>query len=138
MFKNKQEEVEWGEKQEQTWADHWAYLKKCKLTKGPQYDDFDYMCERNGRLDHFLEIKARAFVSTAYEHTLVPIRKHVFARAMTGAGYASYLLCVWTDKAGYIELWKPPAKIDVMTRQDRGTGGLYAYYPVKDFSVINF
>lgn len=136
MYQQKTLEVKKGEEVEQKWAEEWAARNFGIAHKCPQFDDFDYYIEKNGRIDHFLEIKRRYFKSVEYTQTIIPLRKYIAAQALLKAGYPVYFLVIWNDIVGYLELWKTPVKIDVIERADRGVKGLYAFYNLSDFKKV--
>lgn len=136
MYQDKNLEVQEGEKVEKEWAEEWAARNFGKAHKLPQFDDFDYYIEKNGRILHFLEVKRRYFHSTKYPQTIVPYQKHTRARALIYAEIPVFLLVIWDDRIGLAELWQEPVKMASVLRADRNIENVYAYYNLDCFRFI--
>lgn len=104
----------------------------------PKYAPVDYAVYKNRKLSFYLEVKIRRHEKGKYEDEKVPVSKFTFAYTFSKLfKVKTYLLVLWQDNVGVVDL-ENYSRIDSMTaRHDRGEEyDLYAYYPSLDFAEL--
>jgi hypothetical protein len=122
------------------------YMKWLSTQKGgnwvannlPKYAPMDYVVSKDGKPSFFLEVKFRRHNKGQYQKEKVPITKFTFAYTFSRLKkMKSYLLTLWADSLGVVDLEKYDSFDKVVARYDRGGEyDLYAMYNVDDFVLL--
>lgn len=107
-----------------------------KFEEAPKYAQIDYIGHGENEKKFFVEVKMRRHKQGTYSLGKIPASKWAWAYAWYHEfGINSYLIILWQDSLGMVDLLRY-SKIDRMVaRYDRGAGqDIYAFYDLRDFS----
>jgi hypothetical protein len=108
---------------------------KASIHRLPEYSDLDFAITQENQLIGFIEVKARRVKVEDYSSTILPLRKHIIARAVyESLKIPTYAVIVYEDALVSFHLENEPDEVKFIKREDRDIGMDHAYFSHSRFS----